>query len=419
MAVRRRTASVLLAKFGPGRDHLPAMQRQDSSDRTRHQVRLACVIPTLRTGGSERVLTGLSGALVERGFEVSLFTFAPPGEAPFYGAPRGVRLLQLDCVPRAAGLGRAAVSLRAAAKLRRALAGLRPDVVLSFTTLAGVVTIFATRGLAVPVVVAERNDPGGHVRRTGRVLAGWRDLAYARAEQLVVQTNRARASLQHMRVPPISVISNPIPGMAAASPAGPAPNGRYRLLAIGRLTAQKGFDILIPAFGAVAQRHPDWDLVILGEGPDRNALEELVRKHRLAEQVIMPGIVHDVERELVKSHLMAFPSRFEGFPNALTEAMATGLPTVAFPEVSGVEELVLPGKTGLLASWSAPVTSLAECLDQLMSSAALRLQLGGAAREHVKGHSAEHHVDRWEALLREVAERRANEPRQGHVPCRA
>ena len=117
------------------------------------------------------------------------------------------------------------------------------------------------------------------------------------------------------------------------------------------------------------------------------------------------GVAKNIIGELAASHLLALPSYYEGFPNALAEALAVGLPAVAHRGVSGVEELILDGKTGSLVPEDKGTSSLASALSELMSDKARRAQLGNAARHHILRWAPERIFAVWENLLSETAER--------------
>ena len=102
------------------------------------------------------------------------------------------------------------------------------------------------------------------------------------------------------------------------------------LLAVGRLKKEKGFDWLLEAFTALARKYYDWTLAILGEGPERRALETQVQAARLDGRVFLPGRAGNVGEWYERADLDVMSSRFEGFPNTLAEAMAHGLAAVSF-----------------------------------------------------------------------------------------
>ena len=366
---------------------------------------VACVIPSLRAGGSERVLANLASELAAHGNRVAVLTLMPPGEVPFYPLADAVDHIALGGLGTGAtSLGNPATLLRAALRVRKALSARRPGVVLGFATVGSMLAVLATRGLGLPVIAAERVDPKGHGQRIGRVRSALRDKLLARADHVVVQTARARRALTWLPDARLSVIPNRVHAVTGqARPDQPGPDGRFRMTGAGRFNPQKGFDLLIAAFGRLAARFSLWDLVIHGEGPQRAELEGAISRLGLGGRVRLPGVTDALERDLLAAHIMAFPSRFEGFPNVLAEGMAAGLPAVGFPDVSGVEDLLRDGETGLLADWMAPVDSLADRLATLMNDPALRARLGANARQHVAAFTPQIHYEQWETLLRRLA----------------
>ena len=365
-------------------------------------LRVTAVISSLRPGGAERVLVDLAGGLSRLGHEVTIVTFAPAAEKPFYALDPAIHLCQLGLLGDA-DAGMPARKLAAAVKrLRGHFRREQSEIVLGFTTVANLIAILASRGLGLKVVAAERVDPAGHNRSIGRFGATIRDLAYRQADHVCVQTEKARKALDYLADDRISVIPNPIPlAREISRPWLPGAEGRFRLIGVGRLERQKGFDLLIPAFAGVADRFPDWDLAIYGEGPARDALQAAIDNAGIADRIHLKGLTREVGAALAASHAMALPSRFEGFPNALTEAMAAGLPAVVFKGVA--DDLILDGETGLRADPADPIASLAFLLARLMDDGALRTRLGEAARAHVAAFSPDVHNARWDELLRRVA----------------
>ena len=120
------------------------------------------------------------------------------------------------------------------------------------------------------------------------------------------------------------------------------------ILGIGRLARQKGFDLLLPAFASTGLADQGWRVVILGEGEDRKALAQLSDDLGLSGSVEMPGHVSDVAGWIARSRIFALPSRYEGFPNALLEAMHLGTASVSFDCPSGPRDLIEHGVNGLL-----------------------------------------------------------------------
>ncbi len=209
--------------------------------------------------------------------------------------------------------------------IRRAIVSVRPDVVISFIDLTNVTVLMATRGLGVPVIVSERIDPHHHA--IGRLANALRRITYPSAARIVVQTERAAQFFTGYPASKLVILANPVPAATAhARPAESLSNGRWRIIGVGRLDPQKGFDLLVKAFARLAARFPEWDVVIFGQGPERAALLAAVEAHGLTGRFEVAAPTTQVAAELAASHVFAFPSRYEGFPNALAEAMVAGLP---------------------------------------------------------------------------------------------
>jgi glycosyltransferase involved in cell wall biosynthesis len=312
-----------------------------------------------------------------------------------YALPPAVRRISLDLVrPARTPLDGAVRSLRRVVLLRRALVELAPEVVVCFLGRTNVLSLLASAGTGMRVYACERSDPTQE-----RLGAGWsalRRLTYPRAAGVVVQTERvaawARAFCARVHVIPNFVV----PPALVATP-GAARSG-HRLLAMGRLSHEKGFDLLLEAFGRVAERHPQWTLTVLGEGPARSALESLARTRCPVGRVSFPGRVPDPVPHLAAADAFALTSRYEGFPNALIEAMACGLAVVAFACPSGPAEIVTHERDGLLVP-AGDVGALAAALDRLMADPGERARLGSSARTVTVRLAPERILSAWSALL--------------------
>ncbi len=342
-------------------------------------MRLALVVSSLGRGGAEHTLVELSRSFIARGEEVTLITLAAP-QAGEWLLDAGVRRLALG-TPVGAGSpftapGRLLARWRA---LRKVLVELRPDVVMSFIDETNVLVLLACAGSGIPVVVGERIDP-----RNLSLRAPWRlvrRLAYPRAAAVIVQTQSVRTWAQSFLPPDrVHVIPNFPLRLPDEGEITPEPRRLPLVLGIGRLSPQKGFHLLIEAFASCAMHQPDWRLVILGEGPERGALERRVASLGLSERISLPGFNRHPETILREAAIFALSSRFEGFPNVLLEAMAWGLPSVSFDCPSGPSEIVRHGVDGLLVP-REDVTALALALEQLMADDELRRRMGRSATE--------------------------------------
>ena len=360
------------------------------------------MIPAMSgAGGAERTMAYLLDHLTNH-HDVTLLTLEASESEAFFPVPSSVRTIGLDKLG-GRRLSRFARVISRPLLVRQEVSACSPDVILSFMDTMNVVALIGCVGLGAPVVVSERNDPALH--RVGRAKELLRDSSYALAKIVVVPTERvARYFPSHLSAK-LRVVPNPVPQFAdCAQPDRPDAKGRLRIIAVGRLEPHKGLASLVTAFAQVSQEHPDWDLLIIGEGRQRAELEALVRLHRLEGRVNLPGVVKDAGREIRAAHLMAFPSRYEGFPNALAEGLALGLPAIGLLGVSGVEELIVSERTGLIVGgtpddWSSALSALMRC-------SATRKRLGQAARSHVQQWAPSKVLPAWEAILYEAAGRK-------------
>jgi GalNAc-alpha-(1->4)-GalNAc-alpha-(1->3)-diNAcBac-PP-undecaprenol alpha-1,4-N-acetyl-D-galactosaminyltransferase len=368
-------------------------------------MRVLCLIPAMAgPGGAERTMSYLLAYLAER-HAVTLLTLERSDAPSFYPLPDSIRQIRIDKLG-GRGIRRLFRVVSRPFHIRQAVRASAPDVVVSLMDTMNVTALISCLGLGIPVVVSERNDPALH--RIGWAKEAVRDRLYPLAWLVVVQTRRVARYFPTSLQRKLRIIANPIPAARlSAHPDQPNAEGRMRTISVGRFEPHKGFDRLIEAFARIADQRPEWDLVIIGEGPARASLEALVRRHGLEGRVRLPGVVKDVFRELAASHLMAFPSRYEGFPNALAEALAAGLPAVGQKGVSGVEDLIVDGKTGVLLDSSDDPAVLAAALSALMGDACWRRALGAAARDHVAQWNPDTILGVWEAVLAEAAHGRA------------
>ena len=365
------------------------------------------LVSNMNLGGAQRVAAILCNAWANRGDEVTLVaTYSGPGEC-FYELSKDVQfvyLADLVGIARKSPLG----YIRRLAALRRIIRERRADVVVSFLTNVNIAAILATRKLGVPLIACERNDPVAQVD-LALPYRWFRRLLYPLAEVVTVQSVHAATRFRaHMpALKRLEVISNPLPSELLTVPRAETISARKRVIAMGRLSPQKQFGLLIEVFAQLAPRFPDWDLVIVGEGPLRKDLAELAVKLGVAQRVFMPGRTTRPWDELAHSQIFALSSAYEGFPNALLEAMALAVPCVAFDCPSGPREMSRDGKDALLVPPNDR-SGLGDALARLMSDNALRHVLGSQAMSSVKSrYSIQDVLKVWDELITSVTHGRS------------
>lgn len=192
-------------------------------------------------------------------------------------------------------------------------------------------------------------------------------------------------------------IPNAVPPMGGEQASLDAPV----IVAAGRLTGQKGFDLLIRAFAPVVREHPEWRLRIYGAGPLHASLQRLILEHELHDNVFMMGATRHLGQALSEASMFALSSRFEGFGMVVVEAMSKGLPVVSFDCPRGPGEIIDHGRDGLLVP-NGDVPGFTAALAELVADPERRRRMGAAALETARDYGVEAIGERWEALLTEL-----------------
>jgi GalNAc-alpha-(1->4)-GalNAc-alpha-(1->3)-diNAcBac-PP-undecaprenol alpha-1,4-N-acetyl-D-galactosaminyltransferase len=360
---------------------------------------LVLITSSLSCGGAERVMALLANAWAARGHRVSLITL-DDGRSDHYSLDREVERVALDLLwPSRGAFESIRSNLVRLARIRRAVLERTPAVVVSFIEQTNLRVLAALIASHVPVIVSERIDPRRH--DPGAAWKRLRRLLYPRAAAVVVQTERVRQgwALEFLAPEHVHVIPNPLRPLP--KPRSGESNDRM-ILAMGRLNTQKGFDLLLKAFARSRLQQAGWRLTILGEGPERTRLEQLARELEVSNSVALPGVVHEPENYMRMGGIFVMSSRYEGFPNALLEAMGMGMAVVSFDCESGPSELIRHGVNGLLVP-SEHIDSLSHALVDLATNPECRQSLGLAAMEVRHRYAVEAVLPHWEALIARVS----------------
>lgn len=332
-------------------------------------MKIFLVIPTLKQGGAERVMSELANQFAYNdALEVHLVLLAKSND--FYNVDDDVIIHRLGFENKNK-LKKIFSELSTFKNLRELLIAYRPDAVLSFMEKYNSFTILASAFLGLRIFVSDRSNPLKKIQCSTGIL---RKLTYKYATGIIAQTQFAKDVLAaKTKNKNIRVIPNPVKEIRNY----PDIAKEKLILNVGRLVPEKGQKYLIEAFSRIKEKG-EWKVIFLGDGPLRGELEEQTKIHGLDKQIKFLGAVNNIDEWLSRASIFVFPSISEGFPNALAESMSAGLPCISFDCNAGPRELIKNAVNGYLIEVGA-IDDLAIYMKNLMHDEDKRKQLGQEA----------------------------------------
>ncbi len=352
------------------------------------------VIGDLKSGGAQRVLTTLANTWAGKNRRICVITLAGPEQDFFTLHPAVHRIVvggtQVSSNPLTAVLS----NLRRILNIRKAIKKAGAPVVVGFVGSTNILVILASIGLKKRVVISERNDPAR--QSLGRFWDWMRRLTYRFADVVTANTRGALDTLSSF-VPKQKLALVPNMLMIPEKGGTSLPK-RKSILAVGRLSHQKAYDVVLVAFAKIHLSFPEWRLEIIGEGELKESLEKQAKRLKIATSIIWHGRQNDPFSFYRATEIFVLASRYEGMPNAMLEAMACGMPVVVTNASPGPLEYVTHDKTGLVV----PVEdsdALADALLELMHDPELRDRFGRAGKVRVAECDIENVLPVWEKVL--------------------
>lgn len=359
------------------------------------------VIPTLHGGGAERVMVNILRYIDRSKFKPNLVLFVKKGEL-LSEIPQDVRLLVLN--------SRWLVPVKLAGLLRKE----RPDAVVSFMWYANLIILITKMfsGINCKLAASERSTFLGS--NEGRVVEFFRRLAaryfYPMADAVIVNSKNMGAQLKQLfKIVPekIKVIYNPIDLQEVKQFSGEEiEHLRYMndmpvIVGIGRLSREKGFDYLINAVHILKRDGVNCRLIMLGNGTEKKKLKDLASKLQIHDRVDFPGFQKNPYKYLSKAAVFVLSSLYEGFPNALLEALALGVPSIATRCSTGPEEIITDGVNGILVP-PADDRKLADAIKRLLLDEGLRKRLGEAGKKRAEDFRVEKIIKQYEDVIEAI-----------------
>lgn len=340
----------------------------------------------MRFGGAERVMSILANEWYSRGEKVRFFLTGTPAESS-YPLSEGIKIVSSFQTAQEARFEQT-VHIR---EIRKECLNWKPDVVVSFYNDICALTAIAIRGLNIPLIYSERNDPNKVNQRAVDKL--YRKIVENKADKFVFQTEGAKKCYPEKVQRKSCVILNPMD--TTSFPIHDFANEEKEIVSVGRLETQKNQLLLIEAFSMIMDQISDFRLIIYGEGKLREKLENFIQQKGLQGRVFLPGAKSGIQDQIKNAALFVLSSDYEGIPNALIEAMAIGLPCVSTDcSPGGARVLIENEKNGLLVPCD-DAEKLASAMIKMISDRELAKQCGENAYEIRSRVEASVIANRW------------------------
>ena len=365
-----------------------------------------CIAGTCHSGGMERVLANKANYLTGHGYEVVIVTTDQQGLPPFFPLAEQIRCIDLG-INYEENNGKSFANkllhyplkqYRHQKRLAAILKREKPDITVSmFCNDAGFITRINDGSKKVLEIHFSKFKRLQYNRKgLWRLADLWRskqdEKTVRRFDKFVVLTEEDKGYWGNL--PNITVIPNA--NTFATSQVAALEN--KKVIAIGRYTYQKGFERLIEAWNILSPGFPGWKLDIIGNGEERDKLQDLIHAYHLDGQVTLVSPTKSIDKVYLDASLLAMSSRYEGLPMVLLEAQAFGLPIVSFACKCGPKDIVTDGETGFLAAEN-DIKGLAQQMAKLMENTQLRKQMGRKAKEASRRYAEDAVMAKWTALF--------------------
>jgi glycosyltransferase involved in cell wall biosynthesis len=344
----------------------------------------------------------LANNLARRGDQIEFVCLSAP-ETSFYPLDPAIHLVHLDQASDSRGVASAILNnLQRIRKVRSAIRDFDADIAIGVMTTMNVLTILGCVGLRTKVVATEHVHPPEYP--LGRLWELGRKLTYARADLVTAPTEETCEWLkQTVGANMVRAIPNPLCVPLPWSEPVVSVDRYLNLddslvLAVGRLSHEKGFGLLIPVFANLISEFPNWKLAIVGEGDERHNLEALIEQHGCQQSIYLTGEIGNISQWYERAEVFVMCSRFEGFGNTLAEAMAHGCACLSFDCPVGPRTIIRSEEEGILLP-NGNVGALYEAIRRVMVDGDLRSRLQANAELARSRFDEDVIVDQWRQLL--------------------
>ncbi len=351
---------------------------------------MAVVIADLGSGGAQKVAMSLVQDLTKKGKKIALITLTDPS-SDFHTIPPNVKRIDLSNCTTTKGMRANIDRINA---LRQHFKTLQPAKIVSFIAPTNILCVWANLGLSSQLIISERNDPAR--QSFGKLWDTLRRISYRFADCVTANSKNAIESLKAY-VPERKL--HFVPNALAKPPVTKAPKEKS-ILIVGRLHPQKNHAVLLNAFAQTRKKHPDWNLIIAGDGPLMEPLKAQAKALKISKSVTFKGTVKEPYKLYTKASIFVLPSLHEGTPNALLEAMSCGCAPIISDACEGALPYITHGKSGMITPVN-DIEALAEALLAIMDNPDRCFEIGQTAQKKVAPLHEKSTADLWQSVLEE------------------
>jgi GalNAc-alpha-(1->4)-GalNAc-alpha-(1->3)-diNAcBac-PP-undecaprenol alpha-1,4-N-acetyl-D-galactosaminyltransferase len=347
-------------------------------------------------GGIEKMISTIANEMSRRGHQVYIYTWDVEGAINFYPIDRNIHWIKMnegdfDKIPAIM------TRLKRYARTRRVITDIAPDVVVAFQAGVFLHTAIPLLFTRIPLVAAERESPWRYDFLHARKWRALLNASFILSHALLVQFPSYKYGYPVYLRKKIKSIPNPV-RIQTTVKARTVKKTVYHVLAVGRLSFQKNFELLINAIAHLNKTESRFKLKIIGEGEQREGLEKLISTLKLTNDITIHKNQKSLDRMYEDADIFCIPSRWEGFPNVLAEALSFGLPAVGLKSCRGVSDLIKEGVNGTLVESTS--FALAEGINDIVKNEERLNALSRGAIESMRRYEFNHVLDQWEIFFR-------------------
>ena len=329
--------------------------------------KIVIISPGLGMGGVERASINLANFLSDTGHDVTFISIFR--HSHFFEAGKNIKVIEPH------NFNTKSLSFfKTLLFLRKQIHYSKPDTILSFTRIYSAFALLAVSFTGYKVYITERSSP--LYKWPLKINLLYRIAFFIKKPAGIIAQTKIAAEYQARRIGNkvlIKVIPNPLRNVKLF----PHVERKRHILAVGRFNdSSKGFDRLIEAYSISGLN--DWKLIFAGDNMNDSSIKQLAVKKGIIDNVVFLGAIRDIDPVFAEAGMFVIPSRSEGFPNALCEAMAAGLPSIAFDFVAGPRDIIMNSSEGIIVK-DGDITGLANAIIQLAGNQSDRIRIGNNA----------------------------------------